>query len=40
MDWRKRNYYLVYTDPLAYQMRHTKKRRSFDSGLDFKTVQS
>lgn len=22
MDWRKRNYYLVYTDPLAYQMRH------------------
>lgn len=22
MDWRKRNYYLVYTDPYAYQMRH------------------
>ncbi len=22
MDWRKRNYYLVYTDPFAYQMRH------------------
>lgn len=22
MDWRKRNYYLVYTDPCAYQMRH------------------
>lgn len=22
MDWRERNYYLVYTNPFAYRMRH------------------
>lgn len=22
MDWRKRNYYLIYTDPMSYEMRH------------------